>query len=63
MLLDEIQKLKVSSITLMNNAGRLGTIANLENIPSEDIAKSIHLNTTTPLILSSLFIEATQQLM
>ncbi|CAM1356168.1 (S)-benzoin forming benzil reductase [Tenacibaculum ascidiaceicola] len=62
MLLDEIQKLEVSSITLVNNAGRLGTIANLENIPSEDIAQSIQLNTTTPLILSSLFIKATQPL-
>ncbi|WP_299001862.1 (S)-benzoin forming benzil reductase [uncultured Tenacibaculum sp.] len=62
MLLDEIKKLDVTSITLVNNAGRLGVISTLENIPSEDIAQSIHLNTTTPLILSSLFIEATQHL-
>ncbi|CAM1348320.1 (S)-benzoin forming benzil reductase [Tenacibaculum crassostreae] len=62
MLLDELKKLEISSITLVNNAGRLGNITNLENIPSEDIAKSIQLNTTSPLILSSLFIEATQQL-
>ncbi len=62
MLLDEIKKLDISSITLINNAGRLGTIANLENISSEDISKSIQLNTTTPLIFSSLFIEATKQL-
>ncbi len=62
MLLDEIKKLDISSITLINNAGRLGTIANLENISSEDITKSIQLNTTTPLILSSLFIERIQSL-
>ncbi len=62
MLLGEIKDLPISSVTLINNAGRLGVISNLENIPSEDIAKSIHLNTTTPLILSSLFIKATQQL-
>lgn len=62
MLLDKIKKLDISSITLINNAGRLGTISNLENISSEDISKSIQLNTTTPLILSSLFINATKHL-
>ena len=62
MLLDEIKELDVTSITLVNNAGRLGVISNLENIPSEDIAQSIHLNTTTPLILSGLFIEGTKHL-
>ena len=62
MLLDEIKELDITSITLVNNAGRLGVISTLENIPSEDIAQSIHLNTTTPLILSSLFIKATQPL-
>ncbi|MBA6155167.1 (S)-benzoin forming benzil reductase [Tenacibaculum sp. S7007] len=62
MLLDEVKKNDISSITLINNAGRLGTIANIENISSEDITKSIQLNTTTPLILSSLFIKETQHL-
>ncbi|TYP98811.1 benzil reductase ((S)-benzoin forming) [Tenacibaculum adriaticum] len=52
----------VSSITLINNAGRLGKIANLENLDSEDITKTILLNITTPLILSSLFINLTQEL-
>ncbi len=61
-LLDEIKKLSISSITLINNAGRLGTISNLENISSTDISESIQLNTTTPLILSSLFINATKHL-
>ncbi|OSY89362.1 hypothetical protein WH52_01625 [Tenacibaculum holothuriorum] len=62
MLFDEIKKEKISSLTLINNAGRLGTIANLENISSEDIAKTIQLNTTTPLLISSLFIELSQKL-
>lgn len=57
MLLDEIKKLKFQSVTLINNAGRLGNITNLENLKAEDIHKSVVLNTTIPLILSSLFIK------
>lgn len=56
-LLNEIKKITFSSITLINNAGRLGRISNLENITSEDIHQSILLNTTIPLIFSSLFIK------
>ncbi|TVZ55385.1 benzil reductase ((S)-benzoin forming) [Lutibacter sp. Hel_I_33_5] len=62
MLFDEFKKMQISSITLINNAGRLGTVSSLENIESEDIAKTIQLNTTTPLILSSLFIKHTKSL-
>lgn len=57
MLLDSLENEDISSLTLINNAGRLGTIANLENISTEDIAMTIQLNTTTPLVLSSMFIE------
>ncbi|CAM1341053.1 SDR family NAD(P)-dependent oxidoreductase [Tenacibaculum amylolyticum] len=56
-LLNHIKKIDLSSITLINNAGRLGEISNLEHIPSEDIHQSILLNTTIPLIFSSLFIK------
>ncbi len=63
MLFDELKSQEISSITLLNNAGRLGKIANLENIDVEDIATSIRLNTITPLILSSLFIKHTKHLM
>ncbi|MFD0991742.1 SDR family NAD(P)-dependent oxidoreductase [Tenacibaculum geojense] len=62
MLLDEVKKESISSITLINNAGRLGEISNLENLSSEDINLSIQLNTTTPLILSSIFINTLQNL-
>ncbi|MCT4698896.1 (S)-benzoin forming benzil reductase [Tenacibaculum haliotis] len=61
-LLKEIVSTNVSSITLINNAGRLGKISNLENLNPNDISKTIQLNTTTPLILSSLFIKLTEQL-
>ncbi|CAL2076053.1 Benzil reductase ((S)-benzoin forming) [Tenacibaculum sp. 190524A02b] len=62
MLLDEIKKQSITSITLINNAGRLGTISNIENIDSEDILKTIQVNTATPTILCSLFIKLTQEL-
>ncbi|WP_299709582.1 SDR family NAD(P)-dependent oxidoreductase [uncultured Tenacibaculum sp.] len=62
MLLDEVKKTSITSITLINNAGRLGQITNLENIDSEDIHLSITLNTTIPLLLSSLFIKELAQL-
>ncbi|MFL0084481.1 SDR family NAD(P)-dependent oxidoreductase [Tenacibaculum maritimum] len=55
----ELEKIEVSSITLINNAGRLGEIAPLEKLKVEDISKTILVNTTVPLILSSLFIKHT----
>ncbi len=61
MIFDEFKNKEISSITLINNAGRLGTIASLENIKTDDIATSIQLNYTTPLVLSSLFIKLTEK--
>ncbi|KAB1159309.1 (S)-benzoin forming benzil reductase [Tenacibaculum aiptasiae] len=61
-LLEELKNIDITSITLINNAGRLGMISNLENIAVDDISKSIQLNTTTPLILSSLFIKNLENL-
>ncbi|WP_420553403.1 (S)-benzoin forming benzil reductase [Tenacibaculum aiptasiae] len=61
-LLEELKNINITSITLINNAGRLGVISNLENIAVDDISKSIQLNTTTPLILSSLFIKNLENL-
>ena len=55
-LLTEFNIEQISSITLINNAGRIGKISSLENLKTEDIAKTIQLNTITPLVLSSLFI-------
>lgn len=62
MLLDSLENEEISSITLINNAGRLGEIANLENISVDDIAMTVQLNTTTPLVLSSMFINFSKQL-
>ncbi|MAD98075.1 MAG: short-chain dehydrogenase [Flavobacteriaceae bacterium] len=52
----------VDKITLINNAGRLGKIASLGNLNASDIDTSIKLNTTVPLVLSNLFIDATKDL-
>ncbi|WP_299679114.1 SDR family NAD(P)-dependent oxidoreductase [uncultured Tenacibaculum sp.] len=62
MLLDEVKKTAITSITLVNNAGRLGEIANLEAINYQDIHQSVFLNTTIPLIFSSLFINQLSEL-
>ena len=44
------------SITLINNAGRLGEINKLDRISSTNISKTINLNISAPLAISGLFI-------
>lgn len=56
-ILDKTNLQNPKSVTLINNAGRLGEISNLENIPSNDINASILLNTTIPLAFSGIFTE------
>lgn len=46
----------ISNITLINNAGSLGEISNIENNNTDSIQKTIALNLSTPLVLSGLFI-------
>lgn len=47
----------ISDITLINNAGSLGTISNIENNDTDTIQNTIALNLSTPLALSSIFIK------
>ena len=56
----QIDASTVASITLINNAGTLGTINTLGNLDPENISQSIQLNTTTPLIVSNEFIRFTK---
>lgn len=51
-----------SEVLLVNNAGTLGTVDRLENNSSASIQQAFHLNVTIPTVLSSLFIELTQEL-
>jgi benzil reductase ((S)-benzoin forming) len=48
---------QIKTITLINNAGTLGRISNLENSDLSDIENSVKLNLTVPLQLSALFIK------
>lgn len=50
-------KNNTSNLTLINNAGNLGTVNTLENIESSDIDYTLKVNLTAPLILCSLFIK------
>lgn len=52
-----LDKESLSKITLINNAGTLGKIGPLEKLDAETIDKAICLNTTVPVILTSLFIK------
>ena len=58
----QIDTTKITSITLINNAGNLGKINTLGNLESENIQQTIQLNTTTPLVLSNEFIKLTKNL-
>ena len=51
-----LEKEKVAKITLINNAGTLGSIGPLEKLEASTIAQTIKLNTTVPFILSAIFI-------
>lgn len=56
-LLNQLLEKKPDSITFINNAGKLGKIDTLPNIPSGDIQSTITLNYTTPMVLCSIFIK------
>jgi len=51
----------IEYITLINNAGSLGEVNRLENIPELDIHETFLLNTIVPIQLSRLFIQKTKE--
>lgn len=51
---------QIKQITFINNAGTLGQIGPLADLQDNDIAKTIQLNTTAPLILTAHFLKLTQ---
>ena len=57
-LLKQIIANEVEKITLINNAGTLGKIGRIEDV--DDIAQTVALNTTAPLLLTSTFIRLTK---
>ena len=54
-LLDVVLEEKPSSVTLINNAGTLGEINVLAEIPPSNIESTVTLNYTSPMILCSIF--------
>lgn len=59
-LLNTVKETLPTSLTLINNAGSLGTVSHLENIESDNIIQTVNLNYTAPLLLNSLFIKQTE---
>ena len=50
----------IEYITLINNAGSIGEVNRIENIPETDIKATFQLNTIVPIQLSRLFIQKTK---
>jgi len=59
-IFSHLDKSKTTNLTFINNAGDLGTVNTLDKIPPKDIAYTIQVNLTAPLILTSLFIKLSE---
>lgn len=55
-IFSHLDKNNTKILTLINNAGDLGTVNTIENLNPEEINYTISVNLTAPLVLSSLFI-------
>ncbi|MBN4082941.1 SDR family NAD(P)-dependent oxidoreductase, partial [bacterium AH-315-A23] len=53
----QLNQHNISNLTLINNAGYLGTINTIENLTPVDISYTIQVNLIAPLVLNSLFIK------
>ena len=54
----KIAKQKWDEVLFIQNAGRLGEINHLQNLCSVDFQKTIHVNYTSAVLLTQLFIES-----
>lgn len=55
-----IDQAALERLLLINNAGTLGQINTVDRLEAKDIQQTINLNTVTPLVLSSAFIQYTK---
>ncbi len=53
----QLDQNNTANLTLINNAGDLGVVNTIENIPPQKISYTIQVNLIAPLVLSSLFIK------
>lgn len=58
-IFSQLDENTTKKLVLINNAGDLGIVNTLENIPTINIDYTIKVNLTAPLILNSLFIKLT----
>ena len=56
-----LDKNNTQQLTLINNAGDLGTVNTLENLVPDEISYPIQVNLTAPLVLSSQFIKSSKE--
>ena len=56
-IFSHLDKNNTQQLTLVNNAGDLGTVNTLENLTPAEISYTIQVNLTAPMILSSQFIK------
>ena len=59
-IFSHLDKKNTQQLTLINNAGDLGTVNTLENLTPLEISYTIQVNLTAPMILSSQFIKLAQ---
>ena len=59
-IFSQLDEENTQNITLINNAGNLGTVNTLENIDPSDIDFTLSVNIIAPLILTSQFIKHTK---
>lgn len=56
-IFSHLDKKNTQQLTLINNAGDLGTVNTAENLTPSEISYTIQVNLTAPLVLSSQFIK------
>lgn len=56
-IFSHLDKNNTTNLTLINNAGDLGTVNTLDTISPSDISYTIQVNLIAPLVLNSLFIK------
>jgi len=56
-LFSHLDKNNTTNLTLINNAGDLGTVNTLDAISPQDISYTIQVNLIAPLVLNSIFIK------
>jgi len=61
-IFSKIDKDKASAVYLINNAGTVTPIKTIANCKSDEIIRSINVNLTAPILLSSEFVKNTNEL-